>query len=61
MPQNEAKRLFVIYYSLYVQYKERANAYRRQVGRDVLVYSDCLAQLALSKANEYEMIAEGAR
>lgn len=61
MNPQKAKRLFIIYQSLYIQYKERADSYRRRVGKDVLVYSDCVARLALRKANEYEMIAEGAR
>lgn len=61
MNPQKAKRLFIIYQSLYVKYQEAADSYRRQVKKDVRVYSDGLAALALSKANEYEMIARGAR
>lgn len=58
---DETKRLFIKYQSLHVQYKERADEYRRASGRDVLVYSDCVARVALRKANKYSMIAEGVR
>lgn len=61
MSQDKATRLFISYYSLYIQYKERADLYRQTTGRDVQVYSDGIARLALSKANEYQAIAEGVR
>lgn len=54
MNQSKALRLFIAYQSLHQIYKERADAYRAMVGREVLVYSDCLARLALSKADYYE-------
>ncbi len=61
MSQHKAKRLFITYQSLYIQYKERADTYRRIAGRDVQVYSDLVARIALERANYYEMIAEGVR
>lgn len=57
---DEAKQLFIKYQSLHVQYQERADEYRRVTGKDVRVYSDCVARVALRKANEHRLIAEGA-
>jgi hypothetical protein len=54
MNQARAKYLFIKYQSLYQIYKERADSYRAMAGRDVIVYSDLIARLALRKANYYE-------
>jgi hypothetical protein len=59
MSQDKAIYLFIKYQSLYVKYSEKADNYRKAVGREVQVYSDLLARLALSKANYYEGIAQG--